>query len=465
MSDLHDLTALEQRDALRRREFSSTELTDHYLARIDRYGAELGAFVEVTHDLARAEAGTADAALQAGEHGPLTGLPLAFKDLSAVAGVRMRMGSTAVNVVPSTDGPIVGRLRKAGVVTVGTTHAPELGPTCFTHSAVVDRPAVTPYATTRYASGSSGGAAAAVAAGLLPLGHASDGAGSIRTPAATCGLVGFKPSRGRLPATVDSYLAWVTEGPITRTVADAALMLDVMASGPHLYPLPDDRPWSLTPPRPLKILCYTDSGIADPDQSSIEAVNKAAALLTSLGHEVVDSTNPVPWDDALLAAMRLAMVASVSSAAQEIAPGEKLALLHPYTRWCVRDSQTRTAVDFFRAQQSLASAAMRMLQAVTGYDAVLCPTTAQPPMPVGYFSEQDEGEGCLQRMLAWSAYTPVSNLAGQPAVSLPLHATAGGLPVGVQLIGSRVGDDGLLLQLAAQVEAAAPFANSHPVQW
>jgi amidase len=233
----------------------------------------------------------------------------------------------------------------------------------------------------------------------------------------------------------------------------------------HLYGLPDDRPWSLEPPQRLRVLRYTDSGLEDPDPSSVEAVDAAAALLTSLGHEVVDGTNPLPWDDALREAIKVVMATGVASAAQQIAPGEKAELLHPYTRYCLEVAQQSSGVDFFRGQAALATAGVRLLQSVADHDVLLCPTTARPPVPVGYFSEGDDGAACADRMLAWSAYTPFANIAGMPAVSLPLHWTPDGLPVGVQLIGSRVGDDALLLRLAAQVEAAAPFADRHPAQW
>lgn len=472
MSDLHDLTAVEQRDALRAGAFTAVELTEHYLDRIDKYGADLGAFVEVTPDLARREALAADVRLRAGEHAPLLGLPLAFKDLHAVAGVRVRLGSAAVDVVPEQDGRTVSLLRRAGAVTVGTTHAPELGPTCFTHSAVVAHPAVTPYDTSRYASGSSGGAAAAVAAGLLPFGHASDGAGSIRTPAAVCGLVGLKPSRGLVSAGPrQSFLSLGTEGPITRTVADAALMLAVMAQAwpGDLYPKPATHSllegWTEQPPR-LRVLRVDDSGLDRAHSECTLAVDRTEQVLKELGHDVVAAPNPVPWTEDLVAAMGVVATTATASAALRIAPTQELrSLLHPYTQWCIEEAAGFTAVDFVAAQSMLASASSTLLAAHAAFDVVLTPTTSQPAVPVGWFSEQGEGRACAERMLAWSAYTPWANLTGQPALSLPLHLSPEGLPVGVQLVGSRAGDDVLLLRLAAEIEAAVPFAHRHPPQW
>ncbi|MCW2500738.1 MAG: amidase [Frankiales bacterium] len=465
MTAPHDLTVVEQRDALRSRQISAVELTEHYLGRIDKHEAQLGAFVERTDELARQEARTADARLAAGDRSALLGVPTAFKDLSAVAGVPVHLGSARLTLVPEDDGPVVGRLRRAGVVTTGTTHAPELGPTCFTDSAVVGRPAVTPYDPTRYASGSSGGAAAAVAAGLVPFAHGSDGAGSLRTPAAVCGLVGVKPSRGLVPAAA-SFLALGVEGPLTRTVLDAAVVLDVLlGSEPAtLYGLP--RPGSLEEalrrePGPLRVLRFDDSGLDAPCRDTRAAVDRAFEALVALGHEVVDGTNPVPWDEALVAALQVVVTAATAAAAR-VLPGE--APLAPYTQWCVEQAARHSAADFVAAQGVVARAAGAVLAATAAYDLVLSPVTAQPAVPVGWF-DLDGPDEVGRRMLAWSAYTPFANLTGVPALSLPLHTTEAGLPVGVQLSGARPGDETVLLQAAAQLERALPFAHRHPAQW
>jgi amidase len=471
VSQLHDLTALEQRDHLRSKQISSVELTEHYLARIERHGEDLGAFVTLTPELAQKEAADADRRLADGDRAPLLGLPLAFKDLHPVAGVRTTFGSRALaDLVPPTNGHVVGLLRDAGVVTVGTTHAPEFGPTCFTHTSLVGRPAVTPYDVTRYASGSSGGSAAAVAAGLLPFGHASDGAGSTRTPAAVCGLVGIKPSRGRLSsAPSGSFISWGTEGPLGRTVADAALMLDVMAKtwAGDLYGRETTASFLETldtAPERLRVLRFTDSGLGDSDPAVVEAVDQAARLLTDLGHVVVDGSNPVPWDEQLQGVLQVLFSGAVSASARMV-PADRHHLLEPYTRWCLEEVVKHDAGHFIAAQAVLGSAAARLLAAVAEYDVVLSPVSSRPAVPVGWFEENGTGEECGRRMLEWSAFTPWANFTGQPAVSLPLHVTPEGLPVGVQLAASRIGDDHLLLQLAAQLQRAAPFAHRHPPQW
>ncbi len=463
MTVLHDLTVREQRDALRKGAVSSVELTAHYLDRAERLGPDLGAFVEVTRELAETEALAADVRLRDGDDAPLLGVPTAFKDLHPVAGVRIRLGCKGISTVPTADGPVVGRLRQAGVVTLGTTHAPELGPTCFTESDVVDRPAVTPYDVTRYASGSSGGGAAAVAAGLVPFAHASDGAGSIRTPAAVCALVGFKASRGLLPLGPGaSFLSMAAEGVVSRTVEDTMLALAVTAGFHGLYGLGVGLG---SPParRPLRVLRFTDSGFDDPHPEVVRAVEDAAGLLSALGHQVIDGGHPSPWTAASEQAMLVVHTASIAAGARALmalgCPEDELA---PYTRWGMEFAEQFGVPEFLNAQAILATAAGAALEAFASYDVVLSPTSAGPPVLVGGFGV---GEECARRMLRWSAYTPLANQSGLPAVSLPLHVTPEGLPIGVQLTGARVGDDALLLALCTEVEEASPFGDRHPPQW
>ena len=475
MSDLHALTALEQRAALLAHEITATQLLEHYLARIDQHGEALGAFVTLTEDLARGEAKLADERLTGDEADlpPLLGLPLAFKGLHPVAGVRTSYCSAAIpEHVPAVDGHVVGLLRKAGVVTVGITQAPEFGPTCYTETDVMSQPAVTPYDTSRYASGSSGGSAAAVAAGLLPFGHSSDGAGSTRSPAAVCGLVGIKATRGRVSlAPMSNFQSWGCEGPLGRTVADAALLLDVMAEPPpfDLYQVPRETSFleaaGRDPDRPLRVLRYSDPGLdVTVDPEVLQGVDKAAALLTELGHEVVEGANPMPWDDTLFDAMLTVFGGGLRASAQAAIPPDRWHLMRDYTKWSVEYGATKDAAAYVLATGVLARAASAHLAATAPYDIVLSPVSSQPAVPVGWFSQEGiDQEG--RRMLGWSAFTPWANMTGQASLSLPLHVTAAGLPVGVQLTASRRGEDALLISLAGQAERAAPFAHRHPPQW
>lgn len=476
MGELHDLTAIEQRDALRNRVVSASDLLEHYLDRIDRYGSELGAFVTRTDDLARREAAAADRLLASGdpdELPPLLGLPLAFKDLHPVAGVRTTMGSAALaDFVPTEDAHTVGLLRRAGVVTVGTTHAPEFGVPCYTQTAVVERPAVTPYDTSRYSAGSSGGAAAAVAAGLLPFGHASDGAGSTRLPASVCGLVGIKATRGLVSlAPTASFESWGSEGPLARTVADAALLLDVMAAAPpsDLHGVTRETSYldaaGRDPQRPLRVLSYTDGGLdTDPDPEVVRAVDQTAALLRELGHEVTVTRNPQPFDDGLLADIQLDMSARLAAGVQLAVPRARQHLLLPLSTWLIAFAERMSSVDHAAALGRLASGAAAHLKAAAEYDAVLTPVTSAPAVQVGAFSE----EGLEQeprRMLRWAAFCPWANMSGLPAIALPAGRTQTGLPLGVQLVGARRGQDAALISLAGQLERARPFSHVHPPQW
>lgn len=473
MSDLHELSASEQLRALRSGDICSRDLTEHYLDRIERLDGDLGAFITVTPELARQEAAHADERLAAGDRAPLLGLPIGIKDLHATAEVRTTFGSAALaDHVPTEDAWTAGLLRQAGAVLVGKTNTSELGATCYTANDVRSHPAVTPYDTTRYASGSSGGAAAAVAAGLLPLAHGSDGAGSIRTPAATCHLVGVKPSRGLVSAApASAFLSAGTEGPIARTVADAALLLDVMAQpwAGDLYrwrpatSLPD----AITqqPVRRLRIASWTGTGVdgVEPHPQAVLAVERAASQLRRLGHEVEQIELPARLDEAVRIAVRNWFASSVALVVGTLVPADRRQLLRPYTRHLLEVGEALVGGDVTAMHAVLARYASTFLAALDGFDVVLTPTTNGPPVPVGhFFSDGVEAEADL--MLAWSCYTPWVNLTGQPAVSLPSHLDGDGLPHGVQLVG-RQRADAELLALAVQLEGAGLWNDVRPPCW
>ncbi|MEV6611165.1 amidase [Kutzneria sp. NPDC051319] len=462
--DLHELTAAAQLDALRVGDVSSRELTEHYLDRIDRLDGALGAFATVTPQLALAEAARADRRIARGECSPLLGLPLGIKDLYQTAGVRTTFGCAALaGFTPTADAWTAGLLRRAGAVLIGKTNTAEFGATCYTDNLVTGRPTVTPYDLTRYASGSSGGAAAAVAAGLLPLAHAGDGAGSTRTPAATCHLVGVKPSRGLVTSLSNTTI----EGPIARTVEDAALLMDVMAQ-----PAPGDldgwRPDGSfldairQPSKPLRIAMWTETGLdgVEPHPEAIRAVERTATLARELGHEVREVTIPAGYDDPVRLALRTLFAASVNAVVSSLVPPDRLL---PYTRWLHAEGEALSGRDLFAAQGVLARYASAFLEALDRFDVALTPVTSGPPVPPGHF-QADGVAAIADRMLAWSAYTPWANLTGQPAVALPSHVDVEGLPCGVQIVGRRRGD-GLLLALAAQLEHAGLWPDVHPPCW
>lgn len=473
MSELHDLSAAQQLRVLHDRTVSSRELTEHYLRRIDRDAHALGAFVTVTHDLALETAVRADRALARGEHAALTGLPLGIKDLQSTAGIPTTAGSAAlVGMVPTDDSWTVGLLRDAGAVIVGKTNASELGATCYTEDYVAGNPAVTPYDRSRYSSGSSGGAATAVAAGLLPVAHGSDGAGSIRTPAATTHLVGVKPSRGLVsPAPATSFMNTTTEGPLARTVEDAALLLDVMAQAwpGDIYGWRSEKSFADAAReahvRPLRIAVWTDTGLdrVDMHPDLVGAAARTAGLLRDLGHDVREIDVPARFDERLLAALRTWFTYSVALAAATVIPTERHTLLSPLTRHMMTVGGEYSGADVIAAQSVLARYASSFLAAFDGFDVALTPTTAAPPVPRGHFLSEGL-DGVLDRMLDWSCPTPWANMTGQPAVAIPAGLNGNGLPLGVQLVG-RQRADAQLISLAAQIESVAEWHRTRPPGW
>jgi amidase len=473
MSDLHELSAADQLQAMRAGEISSRDLTAHYLDRVDRLDGDLGAFMTVTPELALAEAERADRRLAEGEQAPLLGLPIGFKDYPT-AGVRTTLGSAALaNFVPTDDGWTVGLLRQAGAVHLGKTNTAEFGLTCFTDNDVTGARAVTPYDPARYSSGSSGGSATAVAAGLAPVAHAADGAGSTRTPAATCHLIGVKPSRGLVsPSAPSSSLAPTTiEGPITRNVADAALLLDVMAQPWRGDPTgwrPDGsfadavcRP----PGRALRVAMWSDTGLPGvaPHPQAVSAVSRTAAALRDAGHEVREVPPPATYTDPVRGALETWFAAMAHASISPLIPVEQHHLLLPYTRRLCEAGSRLSSTDILMAQAVLARFADAFLAVLDDFDIALTPTTSGPPVPIGHFLA-DGVEGVADAMLAWSCYTPWANLTGQPAVSLPSHFDTEGLPYAAQLVG-RPRHDGELLALAAQLERAELWSDAHPPCW
>jgi len=476
MADLHDLSALDAAAAIRRREVSSSELVAHYLDRIHRLDSQVGAFVTVTDATAREQARHADAQLLAGaELGPLHGVPTAIKDLNLTAGVPTKLGSRVYrDLVPEVDDHVVTLLRRAGAISLGKTATPELGLPCYTETDI-GPPARTPWDTSRLAGGSSGGAAAAVAAGFVPIAQGSDGGGSIRIPASVTGLYGIKPSRGRIsrgPLDADSTGLSVL-GPLARTVRDAAAFLDATAipqtGDPNWAPpLPAGESfldWCDRTPARLRIGRYLQPPIpgAEIDVECRAAWEFASVLLESLGHEVVDMPMPMPAE--VIPAFET--VWSVSAASAPVSP-DREAELRPLTRY-LRDRGARIgATEYATAIGLLNLVSRQAITATAQYDAVLTPTLAMPPRPIGWFcgtaaDPVDPAED-FERQKRFTPFTAVYNASGQPAASLPLHWSADGLPIGVMLVGRPAGEAGLLA-LSAQLEAAAPWADRHPAMW
>jgi amidase len=474
MAQIHELTMIELAEAIRARELSPVAVTDHYLRRTQELNEQVGAFYTVTAELAAEQAKAAEKAVLAAEDPkslpPLTGVPIPIKDLNAVAGVRETLGSlTYADYVPDTDDYAVTKIKQAGAVITGKTATPEFGLPCYTETKI-GPPARTPWDLSRSAGGSSGGAGAAVAAGLAPAAQGSDGGGSIRIPSSVCGLFGIKPTRGRIShgPIVPDLDGLSVIGPIARTVADAALLLDVMAGnfpGDMYTPpsLPDGESFlghARRPPGRLRIARTLQSAVegADVHLDCVTAYEEASSVLASLGHEVEDIAAPfgpdvVPFFETLW---------YVHATLVPLAPGQEDLLL-PLTSYLRHRGLAISAPEFIVAQAYLQAVTRPALAALNAYDAILTPTLALPPRPVGWFDEVEPAEN-FERQKRFAPFPAVYNVSGQPAVNVPLHWTAEGLPIGVMLAG-RVGDEATLISLSAQLEQARPWKDRHPALW
>jgi amidase len=400
-------------------------------------------------------------------------VPIAIKDTAPVAGMPYRLGSDLFgDFVPGHDAFAVRRLREAGFVIVGKTSLPEFGILPVTEPRRFG-PTRNPWDRELTPGGSSGGAAAAVAAGMVPLAHGSDGGGSIRIPAACCGLVGLKPGRGRIsrgPEQGDDFL--VQDGVLTRTVADTAALLDVLAGyerGDASWAPPPDEPFAQTAAREpgrLRIGVTTVPAIdAAVDPLCERAVRDAAALLESLGHDV-EPVDP-PWEGQdLLRAFTLVFGTPVALGmwfgGQVTGREPSAELVEPLT-WMVWEGiRQRNPLEYLLARTRLTAASRDIVALWDDYDAVLTPALAQRPVRIGEIDScsEDPWED-FHRSGHFTPYTALFNVTGQPAVSLPLFHGDDGLPLAVQIAG-RPADEGRLLALAAQLEAASPWAHRRP---
>jgi len=477
--DLHDLDARAQAALLRVGDVGCEELVGHHLARVDRLGDRHGAFITVTAEAALAQARRADRRLRDARRDdsvdqlpPLFGVPTAIKDLASTAGVRTTFGSAVfADHVPDHDDEIVRRMQAAGLISLGKTNTPELGCPCYTEPAVAP-PARTPWDLTRSAGGSSGGAGAAVAARLLPLAHASDGGGSIRIPASVCGLVGMKPSRGRVPAGpgFGDVLGLSTQGCLSRTVRDSAAFLDAVAG-----PAPGEPSWAppLAPGETFTRACDRPPGRLRIGRSHrpvlapgpvhpacLAAYEDASARLADLGHDVVDIDLELPdgaTEQFVVVWRALAALTPVPAGAED--------RLRPLTRWLRAGAAHADPMALARAQVALRGVAALLLESLSGFDAVLIPTLAGLPAGVGALRDDDDPGRDFRAQASWTPYTSLWNVTGSPAVSLPLswHTEPDGtvLPVGIMLAGRPAGE-AALFSLAASLEEAVPWADRRP---
>jgi amidase len=461
-------SATELAALVRAGEVTATELTELSLGAIEERDGDIHAFTTVSADAALASA----AAVGAGDERPFAGVPLAMKDLFvAVSGQRLTCGSsiTGESWVPEYDGFLTRRMRDAGFVIVGATSSPEFGALPVTEPRRFG-PTRNPWDLGRTPGGSSGGSGAAVAAGMVPIAHASDGGGSIRVPAACNGLVGLKPARGRIsmgPELGESFLA--VNGVLTRTVTDTAAVLDVLAG----YE-PGDSSWAPPPPEPFAAQAAREPGRkriavivtppleAEVDPVHLAAVAQTAELLRGCGHEVEEIDPPIEIPD--LFDMFLTLWSSLVGTSAALVGGlcgnpVSLETVEPLTLMLWEQANRQTALELAAATGQAQGFARALVASQLPWDAVLTPTLAARPVEIG------EIDGCSDDPMEEFAkagrfigFTPLANLTGLPAINLPIAHGDDGLPVGVMLTGRPAGE-GDLLALASQLETAAPWST------
>ncbi len=456
---------------VRAKEVAPTDLLETAIARVERHNPALNAVVHKMYDDARRDiaAGLPD--------GPFMGVPYMLKDLGAFAkGTPTTNGSRLfAGFVPDHDTELIGRCRAAGLVIMAKTNTPEMGisPAC---EPVLHGTSRNPWNPARSSGGSSGGAAAAVAAGMVPMAHGSDGGGSIRIPAANCGLYGLKPTRARNPAGPNLGEGWSglsAAHALTRSVRDSAALLDATSG-----PAPGDPYWAPPPERPfldevgadpgtLRIALATSAGNGAPvHPECVRAARDAAALCAELGHEVEEAL-PVLDMESAVRAMRTVWAANLWAGIEaryralgREADGQGLETI---TWLLAQEGRNLSAADYARALPVIHGIGRSFARFFENYDLLLTPTLAQPPWRLGAVDMMGTDiETYFETLIAHMPFTAQFNASGQPAVSLPLHWTQDGLPVGVQFVG-RFGDEATLFRLSAQLEAARPWAGRRPI--
>jgi amidase len=462
-------TAGELASLVRSGHVAARELVEACLERIEALNPALNAFIEVDAEHALEAAGE----IGRGDSRPFTGVPIAIKGNVPVAGFCMNFASRFLaGHHPGYSAYLVRRLKEAGFVVVGVTNLPEFGILPTTEPRHTG-PTRNPWDPARTPGGSSGGSAAAVAGGIVPLAHGNDGGGSLRIPAACCGLVGLKPSRGRVsrgPDMGDSYLS--CDGVLTRTVAETAQVLDVLAG----YEV-GDATWAPRPaesyatahrrdPGRLKIAMTAQNALGvDVDAECMHGLHEGAELLAGLGHEVVEAAPALPGpESAQLFTQIFAAQISLGISYGELLAGRSPEddEIEPLSRAIHELAQSTTSVGYMAAVAQLQALARGVIAFFAEYDLLLSPALAERPPPIG------ELHGCgeqplddFARSARFSPFTALFNVTGQPAASVPVAIGEDGIPTSVQLVAKPLGED-TLLQVLAQMEAARPWVHRRP---
>jgi amidase len=467
-----DATALAA--LVRRRELSARELLEEAIARIERHNPRLNAVVYKAYDEARATAGGAL------PDGPFKGVPFLIKDMDVpVAGWKLTNGSAFLRGHRSeADCELVRRYRAAGLVLVGRTNTPEFGIPGTTegrHHGICRNP----WNPDHSAGGSSGGAGAAVASGMVPMAHGSDGLGSIRIPAAQCGLVGLKPTQYRNPGGPDDRsraAGWVVDHVLTRSLRDSAALLDWTGypedDAPYA-PALKQRPYTeeiAVPPGRLRIAfhCATTHGGAIHDDVR-KVFDATVKLLEELGHTLIERPSlGIDWRSLYRAQMAVSgalFVANIDAWAQVIGHAPREDELEPLAWAAYRAGEAVTAAEVGEGLRTLRLITRELLALWRGFDVLLTPTTITPPPPIGHLDPVNvEPRAFHHRQGRAFNFTPPWNMTGQPSISLPLGMSSQDLPIGMMFT-ARYADEATLFRLAAQLEQARPWASGHPPMW
>jgi amidase len=471
-NDYEAYDALGMAELVRRGEVTPVELLDAAIERVEARNPVLNAVVMPMYAEARSR-------IRSGlPHGPLRGVPFLIKDLGLFyKGFATTFGSRLyADAIADHDSTLVTRYLKAGLVIFGKTNTPEFGITVTTEPRLYG-PCRNPWDPTRTSGGSSGGAAVAVAAGMVPAAHASDGGGSIRIPASCCGLFGLKPTRGRIPAGPQVGEGWnglSSDHVITRSVRDSAALLDV-AAGPSV----GDPYWAPPaagpfldevgrPPGVLRIAFTTTAptGVAV-DAQCAAAVHDAARLCAELGHTVVEDAPAFDFELFQLATVTIidantrAMIAARAQALGREVSAEEV----EYVTWRSAESgQSKSAVEYIQAVQTIHCTSRQVAPFFERYDILLSPVLLQPPVPLGFLDTQSEDvRTYMQHLFSFFGFTGLFNATGQPSMSVPLYWTPDPLPVGL-LFSARCGAEAVLFRLAAQLEQARPWNDRRPAR-
>jgi amidase len=463
-TDLAFASALEQAQLIRQRQVSPLELVELYLERIQRLDPQLGSYFTVISEQALAEAKAKTEQLaqidDPSQLPPFFGVPIAIKDLNAVAGIRHTYGTPVLmNKIAGYSDGVVMRIQGAGFTLLGKTATSELGSLPYIDQAGFP-PTRNPWNLDYSAGGSSGGAAAAVAAGLAPLAQGSDGGGSVRGPAFCCGLVGIKPTRGRVSyAPVGDYQNGIaTNGTLARTVADAAALLDVMSGyitgDPYWLPNPETSFLEATRQAPAQLRIGFSTSVQPVGEATEicqQAVRETVQLLEDMGHTIVESGFPDCTD--LIEPFKTVWQAGIA------ASGIPKEVLSPMNCWIAE--QSGSAGEYLQAVHQMQIMARRIVGFVETFDVLVLPTYMHPQIRVGEWANLSPEE-TLEKIMAWIAPCPPFNASGLPAIAIPTgFDNSTGLPMGVQLVG-RPAAEATLIAVAAQLEAAKPWSQHRP---